>query len=129
MIEQSTVWIDEPSKVKPRPPRHFSEIDCPCCKRKVSAANLTAIIAYYRVSKQQARILEAVWKGEGRAVTTEKIFSAMYADDLDGGPRPTVMYSNLKYSLFKLRRVLKGSGVSIEAIGYRRGFRLVLGEK
>lgn len=75
----------------------------------------------------QSRILGAVWKGRGHPVITERIFDAMYADDPDGGPTPARMYGAFKVALCHLRARLKGSGISIENVGYRRGYRLVIG--
>lgn len=48
----------------------------------------------------------------------------MYADDPDGGPSQVEMYKSFKAALFLLRQRLDGSGVGIENVGYRRGYRL-----
>lgn len=60
-------------------------------------------------------------------VQTERIFGAMYRDDSDGGPSPTRMYEAFKVALCHLRARLEGSGITIEIVGYRRGYRLVIG--
>lgn len=120
-------FVPPPREVKP--PVHYSEIGCPCCKRPVGVPDLDVIIDYYDVPKQEAAVLTAVWRGKGLPVPTERIFDLMYADDPDGGPEPTLMYRAMKVSMFHLRQRIKGSGVSIENCGYRRGYRLVLGEK
>lgn len=78
------------------------------------------------ISKDQATVLSAIWRGKGMAVATQRIFDAMYADDPDGGPSPERMYSALKMRLFKLREKLEGTGIRIEAVGYRRGYRIVM---
>jgi hypothetical protein len=51
----------------------------------------------------------------------------MYVDDPDGGPSPTRMYADFKVALCHLRKRLEGAGISIENVGYRQGYRLVIG--
>lgn len=103
------------------------QIDCPCCRQPVRVPTLEIVVDRYRVTPLEARILEAVWRGKGLPVMPERIFDAMYADDPDGGPTPTKMYLAFKVGLCHLRKKLAGSGVDIENVGYRRGYRLVLG--
>lgn len=102
-------------------------IACPCCQQSVRVPSLAIVIDHYKVTPLEARILGAIWKGKGHPVQTERIFDAMYADDPDGGPSPTRMYAAFKVALCHLRVRLGGSGVSIENVGYRRGYRLVMG--
>lgn len=99
---------------------------CPCCKRPNSAPELTILIDHLRIPAQEAAILRAVWKGKGRPVSNERIFDLMYEDDPDGGPSPDRMRAVFKVSLCHLRWRLQGSGVSIETVGYRMGFRLII---
>jgi len=103
-------------------------VECPCCRQAVGIPTIEMIIDHYNVSALEARILRAVWRGKGHPVQTERIFDAMYADDPDGGPSLTSMYAALKGALHRLRRRIEGSGISIENAGYRRGYRLVIGE-
>ena len=105
----------------------YQPIPCPCCSQKVDAPSLKIVIDHYGVTPLQARILGAVWKGKGHPVQTERIFDAMYVDDPDGGPTPTKMYLAFKVALCHLRKKLEGSGVGVESVGYRAGYRLVLG--
>jgi hypothetical protein len=84
------------------------------------------VIETYGVTEFQSRILGAIWRGKGRTVPTQRIFDAMYADDPDGGPSSTEMYKAFKFGLHRLRARLQGSGIEIENVGYRRGWRLVL---
>jgi hypothetical protein len=107
---------------------NIKPIDCPCCKRPVSVPSLEIVIDRYGVTPLQARILEAVWRGKGMPVVTERIFDAMYADDPDGGPTPSQMYKAFKVALCRLRERLEGTGIGIENVGYRQGYRLVIGE-
>ncbi|WP_454618395.1 hypothetical protein [Bradyrhizobium cenepequi] len=116
-------------------------IECPCCKQSVRVPTLEIIIDHYKVTPLEARILGAIWKGKGHPVQTERIFDAMYVDDPDGGPSPTRMYLAFKVALCHLRarldgydpsapgsvRVREPSGISIENVGYRRGYRLIIG--
>jgi len=118
-------------------------IECPCCRQAVAVPTADIVIDRYMVTPLEAAILKAVWKGKGHPVQTERIFDAMYADDPDGGPSPTRMYSAFKVALCHLRQRLDGfdpaskldvrvrepSGVSIENVGYRRGYRLVIGKR
>lgn len=108
-------------------PKAAHEIACPCCRQLVAVPTLEIVIDHYGVTPLQAKILGAVWRGRGMPVMTERIFDAMYQDDPDGGPSPTRMYEAFKVALCHLRERLKGSGVAIENVGYRRGYRLVLG--
>jgi hypothetical protein len=106
----------------------FQPIDCPCCKQPVRVPSLDIIIDFYKVTPLEARILGVIWRGRGMAVQTERIFDAMYEDDPDGGPSPTRMYAAFKVALCHLRDRLQGSGIGIENVGYRRGYRLILGD-
>lgn len=86
------------------------------------------IIHHYNLKPIEARILRAVWRGKGLPVRAQKIYDEMYADDPDGGPSASNAYASFKSALCYLRGRLKGSGVSIETVGYRKGYRLILGE-
>lgn len=103
-------------------------IPCPCCKQPVRSPAVEIVVENFGISEFEARILAAIWRGKGRPVQTERIFDAMYADDPDGGPSHTKMYQAFKFGLHRLRSRLNGSGVQIENVGYRRGFRLLLKE-
>ena len=105
----------------------FRPIPCPCCSQSVVAPALNVAIDHFGVTPLEARILAAVWRGKGHSVQTERIFDAMYVDDPDGGPTPTKMYLAFKVALCHLRKKLAGSGIGIESVGYRQGWRLVLG--
>lgn len=109
-----------------KPPRHYAAIDCPCCGRRVDKPTLEIIIDHYGIPPREAAVLEAVWRGRGYPVPSERIFDVMYRDDEDGGPSPSAMYSALKVELCRLRKRLVGSGVSVENVGYRQGYRLTL---
>ncbi|MGX1353345.1 hypothetical protein AB7M49_006966 [Bradyrhizobium elkanii] len=109
--------------------KEFQPIACPCCKQSVSVPAVDIVIEYYRVPRCEENVLRAVWAGKGRAVQTERIFDAMYADDPDGGPEPSAMYRAFKALLHNLRVRLAGSGITIENVGYRQGYRLSIGEK
>jgi len=114
---------------KPKnPPVHFERIPCPCCGKEIGVPSFEVLVDYYDVPPMERKILSAVWRGKGMPVSTERIFDAMYADDPDGGPDPTKMYKALKVGLSRLNARLKGSGVSVENVGYRQGYRLKLGE-
>lgn len=107
--------------------KSFVPIACPCCNQEVSAPDLDIVISHYGVPPAEERVLRAVWKGKGRAVQTERIFDAMYADDPDGGPSPDRMYRAFKALLHNLRVRLAGSGITVENVGYRAGYRIVIG--
>ncbi len=109
------------------PPSRPKQISCPCCSQPVPVLNAYAVSVACDLKPMEARILEAVWGGGGRPVQTEVIFNVMYEDDPDGGPPPARMYATLKESMVGLRKKLVGSGVGVETVGYRQGWRLVLG--
>jgi hypothetical protein len=125
--ERATAVLDRKKHIPP--PKHFSEIDCPCCRRKIEKPDFDVLVDYYKITPLQAAVLDAVWRGRGLPVPTERIFTVMYADDPDGGPSPNAMYRDFKVALHKLRKRLEGSGVTVENVGYRQGYRLVLGDK
>lgn len=106
----------------------IAPISCPCCAQPVKVPTFEIVADIYRLSPTERRILEAVWKGKGHPVQTERIFDAIYVDDPDGGPSPTEMYRAFKVRLSRLRAKLEGTGISVKNEGYRRGYRLVLGE-
>lgn len=109
--------------------KSFVPIECPCCRRPVNVPALDIVIDHYKVPTCEQRVLRAVWNGKGHPVQTERIFDAMYADDPDGGPSPDAMYRAFKALLHNVRVRLAGSGITIENVGYRQGYRLVIGEK
>ncbi|WP_197077510.1 HNH endonuclease [Hyphomicrobium sp. 99] len=107
-----------------RPVKH----SCPCCEQSVPQPTVDIIAHAAGLSPLQESILRAVWSGKGRAVQPETIFNEMYADDPDGGPSASKMYAAFKVALCHLREKLVGTGVSIENVGYRQGYRLVMNE-
>lgn len=100
--------------------------ECPCCGGQVEAPTVDAAIARCSLKPLEASILRAVWRGKGHPVRTEQIFDAMYADDPDGGPSVSSMYSDFWRTLHRLRQRISGSGISVESAGNGRGFRLTL---
>lgn len=102
------------------------EILCPCCSRPVSTPTVEIVIDNFKIPPMQAQILRAVWRGKGHPVQTHRIFDWMYEDDPDGGPSEMRMYAAFKVGLSRLRKSLEGSGIGIENVGYRRGYRLVI---
>lgn len=100
---------------------------CPCCSQSVPVQSAYIVAVGCGLKPMEYRILDAIWHGNGMPVSTEKIFDRMYDDDPDGGPPPARMYATLKESMVGLRKKLVGSGVGIETVGYRAGWRLILG--
>lgn len=107
--------------------RGYTPIKCPCCQSPVDVPSLEIVIDHYGLTPLEARVLGAIWRGKGMPVMAERVFDAMYADDPDGGPSPSKMYLAFKVALCHLRKKLRGSGISIENVGYRRGYRLNIG--
>lgn len=99
---------------------------CPCCGQGVSAPTLDMVMEVTGAGTIEGLILEAVWRGKGRSVPTQRIFDAMFADDPDGGPSQTEMYKRFKFGLHRLRKKLAGTGVSVVNVGYQRGYRLIV---
>lgn len=105
----------------------IAEIPCPCCGHAVVAPTLAQIVDHYKIAPQSARLLEAVWRGRGLPVSSERIQDFMWSDDPDGGPPEARAYRYFQWSLHDLRAKLKGSGVAVVNAGYRSGYRLVMG--
>lgn len=105
----------------------ITDIPCPCCGHQIKAPTFDQIVQHYQISPQAARLLDAVWRGKGLAVPTERILDHIWADDPDGGPPEARMYRYFQWSLWDLRKKLEGSGVAVVNAGYRQGFRLVMG--
>lgn len=103
-------------------------IDCPCCRQAVRAPTVEMIVDRYSLTPIEARVLGAIWRGKGMPVITERIFTAMYIDDPDGGPSQSKMYLAFKVALCHLRKKIRGSGIDVINQGYRRGYRLIVGE-
>lgn len=101
--------------------------DCPCCKQAVPTPSLEDAIASARLDGLEARILGAIWKGKGHPVQTERVFDAMYSDDPDGGPSPTVMYAALHKACRRLNSQLSSAGIAVVPAYFRKGYRLSLG--
>lgn len=102
---------------------------CPCCAQVVLAPTLEMVVDRCDLTPLEGKILSAIWKGRGMPVMTARVFDFMYADDPDGGPEENRAYLAFKVSLCHLRKKLAGSGVGVENVGYRQGYRLVLGER
>lgn len=103
-------------------------IPCPCCAHQIQAPTLEQVVYHYKIAPQAARILGAVWAGRGLPVSTQRIFDAMWADDINGGPPEARMYNNFKWSMNDLRNRLRGSGIGVESAGYNAGYKLVIGQ-
>lgn len=104
-----------------------AKMACPCCAQIVPVPTVPVIAEICGLTPTERKILEAVWAGGGSPVQTEPIFSRMFEDDPDGGPTPQKMYLAFKVALSHMKTKLQGSGVSIENVGYRQGYRLVMG--
>jgi hypothetical protein len=99
---------------------------CPCCGAAINSMTVHLAIQAYGITDQEARVLRAIWKGNGAPVRMDQVFFEMYSDDPDGGPPHTQMYNAFKVAMSHLRRKLEGSGIKIETVGYRQGYRLIL---
>lgn len=104
----------------------MTPIPCPCCSNLVAEPTFDIVVDHYGISDFEARILGALWKAKGRPVATERIFDSMYVDDRSGASTYAKMYEALKFGLLRLRGRLAGSGVRVENVGYRQGFRLAI---
>lgn len=106
----------------------IAPIPCPCCAQPVNVPTLEIVIMHCKLTQLEARILRVIWKARGSPVHVERVFDAMYEDDPDGGPPYKKMYDAFKVALCHLRAKLKGTGIGIANYGYRRGYRLTIGE-
>lgn len=110
------------------PVLHPAKFCCPQCGTRVASPTPDIIAETVGLPPIQEAVLRAVWAGKGRPVQPEAIFTEMYSDDPDGGPGASKMYAAFKVALCHLREKLKGTGVSIENVGYRQGYRLIMKE-
>lgn len=101
---------------------------CPCCGTETRTPSLDVVIDNLEIRPREAKVLRAVWKGKGHPVPKSRICDAMYADDPDGGPANSTMNLTFKVALCLLRKKLEGSGIAIETVGSRRGYRLKIME-
>ncbi|CAB4327532.1 helix-turn-helix domain-containing protein [Brucella sp. RRSP16] len=101
-------------------------ISCPCCGNAQPLLNADLITEVLALPKMEARILAALWAGDGQPVATETMYRAMRPDADQRADEPTKQYNAFKVCLFKLRRALEGTQVRIENVGYAQGYRLVI---
>lgn len=101
-------------------------IACPCCRQTVRVPNVDLVIDVFGLTPMEGSVLRAIWRGNGQAVMPSRIFDLMYQGDPDGGPGQQLMYKAFKVALCRLRSKLKASGISVENLGYRQGYRLIL---
>jgi len=106
-------------------PEFPANVDCPCCNQKVAAPSLEMMVDVYKIAPQGEKILEAVWKGRGHPVPTQRILETIWRDDPDGGPGEGAAQRYFQWALHHLRAALKGSGWSVVNCGYNAGYRLV----
>ncbi len=103
-------------------------LHCPCCGGDVFKPSLEIVIDVLGLPPQQAAILTAVWGARGYPCPTARIMDAIWADDPDGGPPHERARLYFKTQLSLLRKRLDGSGVGVETVDFRRGYRLVMGD-
>lgn len=120
--------LREAMPASPRPQYAPNKYVCPCCEQRVASPTPDILAELIGLPPIQEAVLRAVWAGKGRPVQPEAIFTEMYSDDPDGGPGSSRMYAAFKVALCHLREKLKGTGVSIENVGYRQGYRLIMKE-
>lgn len=92
-------------------------IPCPCCSQPVFAPTAEMVIDHLRIPGLQARILYAVWRGNGEPVPFERIIALMDSPDTK-----THSYTDFKIALCHLRRKLRPAGIEIKNVGYRQGY-------
>lgn len=97
---------------------------CPCCLRPL--AEPTGDLAVYSaaMAPQERAVFDVLARGRGRAIHITSIMDAMYADDPTGGPEWVAAYRSLRRVIFRIRKRLHGSGVSIEGVRSLRGYRI-----
>jgi hypothetical protein len=97
---------------------------CPCCLRAL--AEPTGDLAVYSaaMAPRERIVFDVLARGKGRAVHITTLMDAMYADDPTGGPDWDLAYGSLRRVIFRIRKRLDGSGVSIEGVRSLRGYRI-----
>jgi len=104
----------------------IKEATCPCCRRNSDGIEKLIASDEARVTRMQARIIRALWKGRGFTVRNAKLIEAMYEEDCDAEPSPSAAYSRLRLNMTDLRQRLAGSNLELVDAGYRKGYRLRL---
>lgn len=99
-------------------------IPCPCCKKTVPAPTVEMVVDHLHLTKLQAQILKAVWRGKGQPVPTEAIIAAM--DQAESTKKKSRDYVDFKVVLCRLRQRLKPLGIVIQNTGYARGYHIEL---
>lgn len=84
---------------------------CPMCRASVPVPDLDDLLDLPGMTDHAAAVLTAVWEAQGKAVTSNMLFDAMYADDPDGGPSTTQCYADLRRAVKALNDALAGLGV------------------
>jgi DNA-binding response OmpR family regulator len=59
---------------------------CLCCGQEVFALDLDALIVAARLTRLEARILEALAGAKGNYLSSYALAEKIYFDDIDGGP-------------------------------------------
>lgn len=103
--------------------RQFRPVPCRCCGRQISCPTIEQVMAAHDLQPRERQVIRIIDGTYGRVASNEWLIKCMFADD----PNPkdwTQKYSALKVAISYARAKLKGSGLSIEPVGYRQGFML-----
>lgn len=98
-----------------------TEQACPCCGQPVFGHASIETLKGLRVSWQRRRILEALAANFGKWVHVEKIVSAVWWDDPNGGPERAV--NHISVQVHRLKKQLAGSGFRLESMSGKGGGR------
>ncbi|WP_375598330.1 helix-turn-helix domain-containing protein [Devosia sp. Naph2] len=104
--------------------RQFRPVKCRCCGRQIASPTLEQVMSVYGLQPRERQIIRIIDSAIGRVASNEWLLELMFADD-PVPKNPDRKYSALKVAISNARKKLRGSGVTIEAIGYGQGFTLV----
>lgn len=116
----------ESYSAKPPPDGGRSPKPCPCCGQCVRVPTVKFLVLACRMQPLMQRILRVIWKGHGQPVLMPAILNAICAArDKNLSATDQKLYLSFKVALHHLRNKMRGSGVSVDNVGYGHGYRIV----
>jgi DNA-binding response OmpR family regulator len=87
-------------------------LTCPCCGQPVPPGQFQALRSV-NLSPQQRAIVNALAAGQGEWVPTDRVVSALYADDPEGGAMEASRV--VAVQVWRIKRILRAAGYMIES--------------
>ena len=103
--------------------RQFRPVPCRCCGRTINSPSIEQVMSAHDLQPRERQIIRIIDSTFGGVASNEWLIECMFADD----PKPKdwpQKYSALKVAICYARSKLKGSGLSIEPVGYAQGYMI-----